>query len=253
MALLNIGVENLRCASGDFPRSRRHGYWKYWNCGTLFTSLRFASLVESMWDPQHKPSPGVKALKQTTGDGVSLWIRDWILALLLLLGFFYWGAVPTTGVSCCGSRACIYIYIHMFDDDIFAWWFHHEKKGHLLDDDLYYVFRGWNHQFHGDFRIPMIQHPASASVPVTSPHQGWERSHGSGQSQRHLRDIFLDYFSRFFYGLIVWLVVSNMNFIFHFICGIILPNWFSYVSEGWLNHQASLIVILVEYSWDSHS
>ena len=155
-----------------------------------------------MWDPQHKPSPGVKALKQTTGDGVSLWIRDWILALLLLLGFFYWGAVPTTGVSCCGSRACIYIiiyiYIHMFDDDIFAWWFHHEKKGHLLDDDLYYVFRGWNHQFHGDFRIPMIQHPASASVPVTSPHQGWERSHGSGQSQRHLRDIFLDYFSRFF-------------------------------------------------------
>ena len=211
-----------------------------------------------MWDPQHKPSPGVKALKQTTGDGVSLWIRDWILALLLLLGFFIGVQFQQRGCLVVVQGLVyiyiiIYIYIHMFDDDIFAWWFHHEKKGHLLDDDLYYVFRGWNHQFHGDFRIPMIQHPASASVPVTSPHQGWERSHGSGQSQRHLRDIFLDYFSRFFYGLIVWLVVSNMNFIFHFICGIILPNWFSYVSEGWLNHQASLIVILVEYSWDSHS
>ena len=40
---------------------------------------------------------------------------------------------------------------------------------------------------------------------------------------------------------LIWLVVWNMNFIFPYI-GNNNPNWLSYFSEGWLNHQPVMVI-----------
>ena len=84
------------------------------------------------------------------------------------------------------------------------------------------------------------------TTPVSQRRWQWKNNWGDTGRYKHWFSCWLrsqHVPSGFAISIYIWLVVSNIFFIFHFI----LDNpshWLSYFSEGWLNHQPAILLAL---------
>ena len=114
MALLNIGVENFEMCQWGFPA--KSSAWLL-EILELWDTFHFASLRFACRKHVRSPTQTIPRCQSTETNhwGWCIIVDSWLdSGSVTTTGFFYWGAVPTTGVSCCGSRACIYIIIYIY-------------------------------------------------------------------------------------------------------------------------------------------